>query len=328
MSGINHLLDEIDPILLADHPENVALWLPSHLPSSSRISWCAPGLPYIEYRLRYAIATNAIQDMRRFLRFSQAINIKTRSHISNTQRTRTRGQKDRVWERVTQAAATYRASWSALHKLAPNEEFGPWKKLLQELHKDDIRGPAREDYETSQSCYIPSWIWQTVLQTSEFGDEDFHAALRVEWCKAQERAARYEEEIELVVEEMRRTLVFFEWLTHEWEQRATHSPGATNTLIANGISAYAHKQAAVYRTLVKVFVDDWHGCLTSKSLGSSWLEKYSTPPTVKRHRLVSNVQLYHSSPPPSDGAELEPDPDVDDAMELFSYDDTSEFTDD
>ena len=45
--------------------------------------------------------------------------------------------------------------------------------------------------------------------------EDFHAVLRVEWCKSQERAARYEEEVELVVEEMRRTLTFFEWLVRE-----------------------------------------------------------------------------------------------------------------
>ena len=50
------------------------------------------------------------------------------------------------------------------------------------------------------------------LQGSVSGDDqDLSSALQVEWCKAQERATRYEEEIELVVEEMRRTLVFFEW---------------------------------------------------------------------------------------------------------------------
>ena len=97
MSGTIHLLDQVDPILLADCPENVALWLPSDLPSSSRNDWCTPGLPHIEYRLRYAIATNALQDVRRFLRFSQAINTKAQSHISNTQRTRTKGHTDRIW---------------------------------------------------------------------------------------------------------------------------------------------------------------------------------------------------------------------------------------
>jgi hypothetical protein len=104
---------------------------------------------------------------------------------------------------VAQAAATYRAVRSAINKLAPNEEFGPWKKQLQELLQGDICGPAPEGSETSQSCHLPSWIWQTPLDTSISADEeDFCAAIQVEWCKAQERAARYNEEIELVVEEM------------------------------------------------------------------------------------------------------------------------------
>ena len=64
----------------------------------------------------------------------------------------------------------------------------------------------------SESHYVPSWIWHMPLQGSVSGDDqDLSSALQVEWCKAQERATRYEEEIELVVEEMRRTLVFFEW---------------------------------------------------------------------------------------------------------------------
>ena len=128
---------------------------------------------------------------------------------------------------------------------------------------------------------------------------------------------------------MRRTLVFFEWLACEWKQRATPPPRVVDTLTANGIAAYTRKQAAVYRKLVKIFVDDWHECLTSRSLGSPWIEKYSTPPTIKRHRLVSNVQLYHSSPPPSDDAELAQDLDVEDGglMEPVSFGDISELTD-
>ena len=67
MKGIDDLLDNVDPIVLADHPENVKLWLPSDFPSTSRDERCAPGLPSIEYRLRFATATNALQDIRRSL---------------------------------------------------------------------------------------------------------------------------------------------------------------------------------------------------------------------------------------------------------------------
>ena len=66
MPGISHLLDEIDPLLLADRPEIVQLWLPSDLPPSDRDEWCASDLPGLEYRLRYATAVNALQDVRCF----------------------------------------------------------------------------------------------------------------------------------------------------------------------------------------------------------------------------------------------------------------------
>ena len=301
MAGAGKFLDEVDPIILADHPENIKLWLPSNLPSSSHEECCIPGLPYIEYRLRYAIATNALQDIRRFLRFSRAILTKTRSHISQTQKTRSNGQVDRVQRRIAQATATYRASWSAINRLAPNEEFGPWKDLLQELCQEDIRGPGREDSETSESHYLPSWIWRTPHQASASADEaDLHAAIRVEWCQAQEQAARYEEEIELVVEEMRRTLVFFEFLTHEWERRTIFLLEGVDDTTNHGIGAYAFKQAAIYRKMVDMFVGDWYRCLKEKSLGLSWLEKYPTPSPATRQRLVSNVQLYHANSTPSD----------------------------
>ena len=115
----------------------------------------------------------------------------------------------------------------------------------------------------------------------------------MEWCQAQERAARYEEKVQLVVEEMRRTLVFSKWLAREWEGRALTSKDVDNTT-KHGISAYAHKQAAIYRKLVDVFILNWYECLKQKSLGSSWLKDYPIPPPVKRQRLTSNVHLYHS----------------------------------
>ncbi|KAG2742314.1 hypothetical protein P692DRAFT_20811856 [Suillus brevipes Sb2] len=37
---------------------------------------------------------------------------------------------------------------------------------------------------------------------------------RIEWCKARARAMRWAEEVELLKEEMRRILQFFEWRAH------------------------------------------------------------------------------------------------------------------
>src|SRR5882757_6606967 len=156
MTGVGHHLDEIDLVLVADHPENVQLWFPSNLPLPVRDERSANGLPRLAYRLRYAMAINALQDICRFRRFYQAVVTKSRSHISTTQKTHTRahGQLDRIQRRVTQAAATYQACWSAIRHLAPDEEFGPWKNTLQELRREDIRGPGREANETSESRYV------------------------------------------------------------------------------------------------------------------------------------------------------------------------------
>ena len=64
--GSEPLLDAIDPILLADSPESVELWLPSALPPASRDAQCIEDLPRLEYRMRYAQAMSALHDIRRF----------------------------------------------------------------------------------------------------------------------------------------------------------------------------------------------------------------------------------------------------------------------
>jgi hypothetical protein len=132
----------------------------------------------------------------------------------------------------------------------------------------------------------------------------------------QERVSRYEEEIGLVVEEMRRTLAFFKWLACEWEKRATFQSEDMDKTTNRGISAYAYKQATIYRKLVDIFIGDWYWCLKQRSLGLSWLKEYPAPPPNKRLRLASNVQLYHSTgvpsdPPYEDSNDLEVIPDND-----------------
>ena len=49
MLGTETTIDTINPVLLANHPENIELWLPSDLPSTSHPKQCIPGLPQLEY---------------------------------------------------------------------------------------------------------------------------------------------------------------------------------------------------------------------------------------------------------------------------------------
>ena len=99
------------------------------------------------------------------------------------------------------------------------------------------------------------------------------------------------------MEEMWRTVTYFEWLACEWERQVT-APlkvgSEVDGMTKAGVSAYSYKQAAIYRKMVDVFTGDWCKSLKSKSLGSAWLQRYSTPAPTKRSRcLPSNVQLHH-----------------------------------
>jgi len=69
-------------------------------------------------------------------------------------------------------------------------------------------------------------------------------ALRVEWAKAKARADRWEEEVVLLDEEMRCVLVFCEWKQAWWKQQIA-SRLEVSPELADGLSAYAHKQAAM-----------------------------------------------------------------------------------
>ena len=129
---------------------------------------------------------------------------------------------------------------------------------------------------------------------------------RVQWAKCQARAERYEEEVELVVEEMGRTLRYFEWKREWWlsfvSDRSDESdasggsnapgtssvPGKSNVSdksdaslpldVQGGLRAYAYRQSDVYNNLIASFVGHWRKYLVAHSLGATWLTNY--PPSL------------------------------------------------
>ena len=68
-----------------------------------------------------------------------------------------------------------------------------------------------------------------------------------------------------------------------------------DSITTTGISAYAHKQAAMYHKMINVFVDGWYQYLNTNSLGSSWLSHYCGLPATKQHRLPLKVHLCRSA---------------------------------
>jgi hypothetical protein len=82
------------------------------------------------------------------------------------------------------------------------------------------------------------------------------SALRIEWCRSRARAMRWSEEVLLLREEMRRVLQFLEWHAGWWEDRRSLHEGLTSEL-AEGMTAYASKQANIRRSIRKSFNHLW-----------------------------------------------------------------------
>ena len=314
MPGASAFLDEVDPTAVTEAPEGVKIWFPSQLPPGSREKSCIANLPHLEFRFRLAQAYDALDLIRRLRGVYQVLLMKNRVHVSKSQGTTTRSKAlfANFALKIDQAAACYRDARVALLRLDPNGDIHRWKEDLRELRRTDIRGPSREDDETSESHQQLSWIWQTSSLEPNAGinDPKLRGIMRVEWCKAVARAERFEEEVELTVEEMRRTLLSFRGTADRWEQlgKARVGEPLMDGDTTAGVRAYASRQAALYRRLVDAFVQDWYECLELKSLGSDWLSGYPRPDICRRRRLRSNVEAYHLSNADVAGEALANDP--------------------
>jgi hypothetical protein len=87
----------------------------------------------------------------------------------------------------------------------------------------------------------------------------------VEWAKARACTIRFGEEVDLLQEEMRRTLQWLLVRSQWWitrSSRDTWSSKITSVPSQNGHVAYAYRQAAIYRGLGVKFAKMWASVLT------------------------------------------------------------------
>ncbi|THU93123.1 hypothetical protein K435DRAFT_861819 [Dendrothele bispora CBS 962.96] len=126
-----------------------------------------------------------------------------------------------------------------------------------------------------------SWIWMEGGTGQRLDDETLEEIIWVEWCKSYARAQKWNEEVILVKEEMRRCLVTLEYLAKQWDGRETYEgplsqgksqwkpewklrtdyvgPLSTGTdkYHSEGVRAYAHSQGDLYRRLAGQFRKLW-----------------------------------------------------------------------
>ncbi len=142
--------------------------------------------------------------------------------------------------------------------IASIEPVGDWTDRFQVLNDEDICGPDKDNDE-SEGRYEPSWIWLVPPQRNEEMNQAAEAygdSVRVEWAKTKARAMHWGEECHLLVEEMQHVLQALESKALIWDSRRAERASVTPE-VAEGLSAYAAKQAWTLRQLALVFAKMW-----------------------------------------------------------------------
>jgi hypothetical protein len=106
--------------------------------------------------------------------------------------------------------------------------------------------------------------------------------MRTAWTRSQARVERYREEVELIQEEMRRTLVYHDWVARLWRSRKAVASHLDRQIMA-GMQSYAEKQAVVWERLAHSAAIRWSIALKSVNLEArKWPEHYKNlSPRIK-----------------------------------------------
>ena len=258
-----------------DKAETIKLWLPSQLEDTDeRTSICLPGLVNSEKELRFGQLQDSLDDLRKARRVRRGLILFHKVQIvGEGQKTQTKARAaiQTLQDRVEKSVRRYRVARAALLRLDPG---GDWKNIYLVLDDADNRGPSKEQEEvgTSDGTYTQSWIWRS--STTVVSQDEVNEDMRVEWAQCMARAVRWEEEVLLLQEEMRRVVEFLRWRSRGWFSRADARAEAVTPAIRAGISAYAKKQGSIFHHLAIRFSQRWHSTFLSLSLPHTWASQF------------------------------------------------------
>jgi hypothetical protein len=285
--GIGPLVANTTSKLPSLTAEDVPLFLPSSLsPNYQNTLGFSQTLSH-EIRLRIAQADDALADIRHHLRIISGLWQFKKVNISGTgnqPNTRMRSLFNRFNNHMKQSVLRYRAARSALISANSGQVQ---EDRLKDLKDSDVRGPGKDDfylqeagkanYGASKGRYEMSWIWLVPKSKSEVdtnsSEQVFDEGLRVEWSKSQARKMRWDEEVQILQEEMRRTIVYYEWKEQWWLDQNPH-PTTTEDTIHLGISAYSQKQAHYCKCMAESFGRAWLPFLRSEGIKPEWEDRY------------------------------------------------------
>ncbi|KAJ7223217.1 hypothetical protein GGX14DRAFT_352104, partial [Mycena pura] len=259
--------------------EDVPLLLPSALTVAQRAGGCMSGLLEMEKELRDAQCRTAHQLLLNQLTIKSRLFLYKKYNVRHQgMNTRSRTVVARNESKIRLHSEKYQAAWRALVAIEGGvaERVG-WNRLRKEdircmedpevLSRRQQRKKAAQERELRRNAELlamgelplitsgeshrqVSWIWTQAGKSGS--DDEFLEALRIEWCKAYARTRRWREDVRLLEAEWDRLPMTLSFLENKWNDRAANVPiGETPVADAEGMIAYAVKQAAMYSELAR-----------------------------------------------------------------------------
>jgi len=103
-------------------------------------------------------------------------------------------------------------------------------------------------------------------------------AYQLEWSKSYARSQRWQEEVELLKEEMWWTLKYLMWRSLSWATKSVKSDQSAPSPLREGLNVYAFWQADIFTSIHDHFLSLWQGL---KGLNNSPSIPEPSPPQTE-----------------------------------------------
>ncbi|KAF7314619.1 CxC2 domain-containing protein [Mycena kentingensis (nom. inval.)] len=236
-------------------PEDIVLFMPSAVDPRASL----PGLRETEECLRLSQCQNTISQLRFTLHGKRWLIGYRDAHVTG-QRMSTKSVKliEDVTQKAVRIGERYRRAYAALDmrlEATLQESDLDASRKLTTLGAGRGGRPSRAMPTASQSRRTMSWIW-TAPGAFDDDEAQLHDSMRVEWTRALARKDRWNEEVMVLEEEMRRVMRYLDWKTKWWNEQTDRRPDLSEA-VSGGIRAYALKRAAECERVMLHFRLKW-----------------------------------------------------------------------
>ncbi|KZV59216.1 hypothetical protein PENSPDRAFT_549932, partial [Peniophora sp. CONT] len=260
-------------------PEKTELWLPSSLPAEF-MSLCPKRLRDTELKLQRAQVEAQLHNTRRQIQLKAGLLRDKNVHVDGAgiranQRART--VINRIQDKIDRSVARYNVSRCAALALDPSDDA--WATQFKELRPQDCKPLTKDEDRDGVGFKALTWIWLTrradrrdvlIANAKEMTDEDVHEGMRVEWAEGRARVLHWDEEREIRLAEMARSLKSLLYEANQWDNRKGKRTQDVTPSIRRGLDAYAARQAAMYEGIARSFYDLWRPTVEDLKLTVDW----------------------------------------------------------